>query len=173
MEIKMNTSALEKQIEHPLNWIYDHVEKINPQGHTLFHKIGVVKSAAPVPFETFTSLVWIYGDDSLTGYYEPMSDAVKDLHGRKYPETLLRDINKYLGVPILNGHYIPLVDREIINPVGHPWPERGPDIYHPTSGLEGNQLLTPFTDSRGTFELQPIINPLIGIPSAYCYIKVN
>jgi hypothetical protein len=34
------------------------------------------------------------------------------------------------------------------------WPERGPDIYHPVSGLSPEQLAENWTDDRGTFLLK-------------------
>jgi hypothetical protein len=150
----MNFEAATK---HPMDWIY---RQVHPEDRpNLSHEFLLVESRpaseGDVTFQKFFTIRWVFGVNVVAlGYATAMVDAVKDPNGRDYPETMLRDLKKHLGVRITEGEYDPEVDNEPVNPVGEAWPEKGDDIYHPVSGLSAAELASNWTDERGSFVLR-------------------
>jgi hypothetical protein len=149
----------EYETQYPMAWIYEHIHP-EDRPHVIHEFVWVASTAeTEIEFVEFMSTSWTFGANKvILGYAKAMVDAVKDPHGRKYPETVLRDLQKQLGVRILPGNYVPLNTEAPPNPVGEFWPEEtkkwGTKCHHPTSGLTAQQLAPNWTDERGTFVLR-------------------
>ena len=152
----------EEATKHPMSWIYSHVhEEDRPRlSHEFVPVTSEPASAGGDVFNDYTGIAFRFTTSEgvmhvmVFGYADAMVDAVKDPHGRDYPELMLIDLQKQFGVRILPGEYDPVKEPEITIPVGDPWPEKGSDIYHPVSGLSNVELARDWTDERGRFLLQ-------------------
>ena len=174
------TIDYEQATKHPMDWIYAHVhEEDRPR---LRHQFVEVNSVPPTEggaeFIGYMSIAWVFiaADGEIrsivSAYADSMVAAVTDPHGRKYPERVLTTtIRNKLGARILPGHYDPIEGPVVpVVPVGKPWPEQGPDIYHTTSGLSESEYTSVWEDARGKFFLQSARSPLG--PWYYYYRKV-
>ena len=143
-----------------MDWIYAHVDpEDRPHlSHTFLWVDG--GNEGGVTHVAYMSILWSFGANSAAlGYADEMVKAVKDVAGRDYPEVMLLDLQKQLGVTIIPGEYDPLKDIIVVNPVGEEWPaeseKRGVDCYHPVvRGEHGKDLPENWVDARGQFLLR-------------------
>jgi hypothetical protein len=149
----------EQTTKYPMDWIYAHVaEQARPH---LYHQFIWVDggSEGDVTHVAYMGILWVFGQNSVVlGYADEMVLAVEDKAGRDYPEQMLLDLSKQLGVEVLAGEYEPLIEVIITNPVGKEWPEesakRGGTCHHPTTGLTAAELPRDWRDGRGRFLLR-------------------
>lgn len=143
-----------------MEWIYAHVHA-EDRPH-LGHAFELVNggSSGGVTHVAYFGIRWVFGANVATlGYADEMVKAVKDKDNRDYPELMLGDMKRQLGIRTIPGEYDPVKDIVIENPVGEPWPEesakQGVECYHAQSiGEDDWDLPTNWTDSRGTFMLR-------------------